>query len=46
MAVVAVPYISINVRSHPRLVVATINNFTSLILAGIRRRDLAISFAD
>ena len=46
MAVIAVPYILINVRSHPGPVVAAANNFTYLILIGVYYRDLAIGFTN
>ncbi len=45
-AVIAVPYISINIYSHPRLVVAAANNFIGLILTRVCYRDLVIGFAN
>jgi hypothetical protein len=46
MAVIAVPYITVNVRNYPRPVVIVTNNLTGLILSRVGRRDLSIYFSN
>ena len=46
MAVVAVPYIIVNVHNHPRPVVTVINNLAGLILFRVGYRDLGIYFSN
>jgi hypothetical protein len=46
MAVVAVPYITVNVHNHPRPVVVVTNNLTGLILFRVGCRDLSIYFGN
>ena len=46
MAVVTVPYITVNVYNHPRLVVMVTNNFTGLILSRVGCGDLGIYFGN
>ena len=44
MAVIAVPYITVNVHNHPKPVVTVTNNLAGLILSKIGYRDLSIYF--
>jgi hypothetical protein len=46
MAVVAVPYIIVNVYNYPRLVVMVTNNFTGLIVSRVGCGDLGIYFSN
>ena len=46
MAVVAVPYIIVNVHNHPRPVVMVTNNFAGLILSRVDCGDLSIYFGN
>jgi len=46
MAVVAVLYITVNVRNHSRPVISVTNNFAGLILFRVGRRDLGICFGN
>ena len=46
MAVIAVLYITVNIRNHPRPVVTVINNFAGLILFKIDCKDLGIYFSN
>jgi hypothetical protein len=46
MAVVAVPYITVNIHNHPRPVVTVTDNLTSLILSRVGCRDLGIYFSN
>ena len=46
MAVVAVPYITVNVCSHPRPVVTVADNLTGLILSRVGCGDLDIYFGN
>jgi len=46
MAVVIVLYIAVNIHNYSRLVVLVTNNFAGLILFGVGRRDLGISFGN
>jgi hypothetical protein len=45
-AVVAVPYITVNIHNHFRLVVMVTNNFTGLILSRMGYGDLGIYFSN
>jgi hypothetical protein len=46
IAVVAVPYITVNVYNHSRLVVMVTNNLTGLILSKVGYGDLSICFGN
>ncbi len=46
MAVIAVPYITVNIRNYSRLVVTVTNNLIGLILSRVGRRDLGICFGN
>ena len=46
IAVIAVPYIIVNVHNHPRPVVTVTNNFAGLILSKIGCGDLGIYFSN
>jgi len=46
MVVVAVPYITVNVRNHSGPVILVTNNFAGLILSRVGRRDLGICFSN
>ena len=46
MAVIAVPYITVNVCNHFRLVVIITNNFVGLIFFRVGCRDLSIYFSN
>jgi hypothetical protein len=46
MAVVIVPYISVNICNYSRLVITVTNNLASLILSRVGRRDLGICFGN
>ena len=46
MAVVAVLYITVNVRSHSKLVITVTNNLTGLILSRVGYGDLGICFSN
>jgi hypothetical protein len=46
MAVVAVPYITVNVCNHPRPIVMVTNNLMGLILSKIGCGDLSIYFGN
>jgi hypothetical protein len=46
MAVVAVPYIIVNVHNHPRPVVTVTNNLIGLILSRVGCGDLGICFSN
>ena len=46
MAVVAVPYITVNIYNHSGLVVTVTNNLIGLVLSRVGRRDLGIRFGD
>jgi hypothetical protein len=46
MAVIAVPYITVNVRNYPRPVVTVINNFMGFILSRVGCGDLGICFSN
>jgi hypothetical protein len=45
-AVIAVPYIIVNIYNYFRLVVAVTNNLTGLILFRVGYRDLGICFSN
>jgi hypothetical protein len=45
-AVVAVPYITVNVRNHPKPVVMVTNNLAGLILSRVGCGDLGICFSN
>jgi hypothetical protein len=46
MVVIAVPYITVNIRNHSRPVVTVTNNLTGLIFSRVGRRDLGICFSN
>ena len=46
IAVVAVPYIAVDIHNYSRLVVAVANNPAGLILSRVGRRDLGIYFSN
>ena len=46
MAVIAVPYITVNVYNHPKSVITVTNNLAGLILFKIGCRDLGIYFSN
>jgi hypothetical protein len=46
MAVVAVPYITVNICNHPRPVVTVTDNFIGLILFRVGCGDLGIYFSN
>jgi len=46
MAVIAVPYITVNIRNHSGPVVTVTNNLIGLIFSGVGRRDLGICFGN
>ena len=45
-AVIAVPYVAVNIRNYSRPVVLVTNNLTGLILSRVGRRDLGICFGN
>jgi hypothetical protein len=46
IAVVTVPYIIVNIRNHPRLVVMVTNNLAGLILFRVGYGDLNMYFSN
>ena len=46
MAAIAVLYIIVNVRNHPRLIITVTNNFAGLILSKVGCKDLSICFGN
>jgi hypothetical protein len=46
IAVVAVPYITVNIYNHLRPVVTVINNLIGLIFSKVGYRDLSIYFSN
>ena len=46
MAVVAVSYITVNIRNYSGPVVMVTNNLTGFIFSRVGRRDLGISFGN
>ena len=46
MAVIAVPYIAVNIYNYSGLVVAVTNNPTGLIFSKISRKDLGMCFSN
>jgi hypothetical protein len=46
MVVVAVPYIMVNARNHPRPVVMVTNNLMGLILSRVGCGDLSMCFGN
>jgi len=46
MAVVAVLYITVNVRNYSGPVISVTNNFAGLILSRVGRRDLGMCFSN
>ena len=46
MAVVAVLYITVNVRNHPRPVITVTDNLIGLILSRVGYRDLGMCFSN
>ena len=46
MAVVAVPYIAVNIYNYSRLVVLVTNNLTGLVFTRVGYRDLGIYFSN
>ena len=46
MAVVAVPYIAVNIYNHSRPVVLVTDNLTGLIFSRVGRRDLGMCFSN
>jgi hypothetical protein len=46
IAVIIVPYITVNIYNYSRLVVIVTNNLTGLILFRVGYRDLGIRFSD
>jgi len=46
MAVIAVPYIAVNIYNYSRPVVAVANNPTGFIFSRVGRRDLDIYFGN
>jgi hypothetical protein len=46
MAVIAVPYVIVNIYNHSGLVVLVTNNLIGLIFSRVGRRDLGICFGN
>ena len=46
IAVIIVPYITVNIYNYSGPVVTVTNNLTGLILSRVGRRDLGIRFSD
>jgi len=46
MAVIAVPYIAVNVHNYSGPVISVTNNFVGLILFRVGRRDLGMCFGN
>ena len=46
MAVVAVPYVAVNIYNYSGLVVSVTNNLTGLVFSGVGYRDLGMCFGN
>ena len=46
IAVIVVPYVTVNIYNYFGLVVIVTNNLTGLVLSRVGRRDLGMRFSD
>jgi len=46
MAVIAVPYITVNIYNYSGPVITVTNNLTGLIFSGVGRKDLGMYFGN